>query len=105
MIAHLDLLIGSRFHSLVFALATGVPAMAIGWSHKYTELMRLMGLERFVLERPQLDAPKAVSLLTQAWAERGQHKEALLKRIPSIHGQINALFDDVASELTRCGRG
>ena len=33
------LLIGSRFHSIVAALAQGVPTICLGWAHKYEMLM------------------------------------------------------------------
>jgi polysaccharide pyruvyl transferase WcaK-like protein len=37
----------SRFHGLKNALSQNVPALALGWSHKYDELMRTYGMEPF----------------------------------------------------------
>ena len=39
IISNFDLLITSRFHSLVSALSTQTYSIAIGWSHKYREIM------------------------------------------------------------------
>lgn len=39
-----ELIVSSRFHGLVSALAAGVPALACGWSHKYNELMSDYGV-------------------------------------------------------------
>ncbi len=34
------LVVGSRFHALAGALSQGLPVLALGWSHKYAELLR-----------------------------------------------------------------
>ena len=48
-IAHSLALIGSRYHSLVAALSKCVPAIAIGWSHKYEMLFQDFELNRFLI--------------------------------------------------------
>ena len=42
--------IGARFHSIVAALSTGVPCIAQSWHHKYRDIMRMYGMEKYVHE-------------------------------------------------------
>jgi colanic acid/amylovoran biosynthesis protein len=49
-IANSRFLIGSRFHSLVAALSSGVPAIAFGWAHKYPQLLGDFDVEEFNLQ-------------------------------------------------------
>ena len=35
----------SRYHALVGALSQSIPAVALGWSHKYEEVLRIYGLQ------------------------------------------------------------
>lgn len=42
--------IASRFHGLKNALAQNVPALSVGWSHKYTELMKVYGLSDYSVD-------------------------------------------------------
>lgn len=99
VIQGLDLLVGSRFHSLVFALASRVPAVALGWTHKYGELMRTAGLGDFFLELKNLDKKRALDLVEVAWASRDKNKDILAETIPRIAGEIDAVFDEVAELL------
>jgi len=41
----------ARFHGLVSALSTGTPVMAVGWSHKYKELLRDFDAEHLVFNK------------------------------------------------------
>jgi polysaccharide pyruvyl transferase WcaK-like protein len=43
-------LISSRYHALIAAFSQNVPAAAIGWSHKYDELMQDVGLTDNILQ-------------------------------------------------------
>ena len=45
----LDFLIGTRFHSVIFSLTSGVPCIAIEYEHKSRGIMRELGLEHWVL--------------------------------------------------------
>lgn len=44
------LLVTSRFHAMVAALATGTPVFVVGWSHKYREVLAEFGLERWSID-------------------------------------------------------
>jgi colanic acid/amylovoran biosynthesis protein len=43
VLADARLVVSSRFHGLVSALSQGVPSVAVGWSHKYRELLEDYG--------------------------------------------------------------
>jgi len=49
LIAGSLMVVGSRYHSLVAAFSRHVPAIALGWSHKYDMLFRDFGCEKYVL--------------------------------------------------------
>ena len=55
IIGSAHLVVGSRFHALVSALSQGVPALGIGWSHKYELLFDDYGCSEHVVD-PTMDA-------------------------------------------------
>jgi hypothetical protein len=50
-------LVGSRFHALAGALSSAVPAIALGWSHKYQEIFSDFNVSDFCFMQPSLQIP------------------------------------------------
>ncbi|RCJ25521.1 hypothetical protein A6770_27700 [Nostoc minutum NIES-26] len=49
MIGSSRMIIGSRYHSLVASFSKAVPAIALGWSHKYEMLFEDFGCEQMIV--------------------------------------------------------
>lgn len=54
ILGHSRVVVASRFHAVVGGLSQGVPSIALGWSHKYLELLR-------DFEVPELNAEPATN--------------------------------------------
>jgi colanic acid/amylovoran biosynthesis protein len=48
-----SLVVGSRFHGIVSALAQGVPSVVMGWSHKYEGLLGDFAVPQWLVDRPE----------------------------------------------------
>lgn len=56
IIGKAQLFIGCRFHAVVAALSMEVPALTIGWSHKYSEMSAMFGLSEWVIPSEKFNA-------------------------------------------------
>lgn len=58
-----DIIIGTRFHSVIFSLASGVPAIAIAYGgNKSRGIMRDNNLEKYVIDIDKVDNNNLISL-------------------------------------------
>ena len=86
LIAKLDLLTASRFHAVISAMATGVPALVIGWSHKYAEVLAQFGLEQFVIRYSGLSRETVLENAGEILRNREKlHTEILRNTAQIIH--------------------
>ena len=80
--ACLDYLVGTRFHSVIFALTEGVPALAIEYEHKTSGIMRDLGLEDWVLPIEDVTTDRLASLFARLMRGRDDYLRQLHKVLP-----------------------
>lgn len=97
IIGNFTLLISSRYHALIGALSQGIPALAAGWSHKYEELMSVVGNE-LRLESDDGGEP-AGPVLDEFILREGEYRARLAERLPTIRLESRRVLEDVVREV------
>lgn len=94
--------IGSRFHALVAGLSQGIPCMALSWSHKYRELLKPFGLERYTIESAGAAGGAATMALFDEFIDGVPDlKLGVDAALPEVRRQVTETFDCVADALQR----
>ena len=87
IIGNAYLTIGSRYHFLIAALSSGVPSMALGWSHKYKELFGEFQVEEYVLEYKNMALENVLLLAKQLLNNRDELFAKINILLPSVKAQ------------------
>lgn len=102
MISEASLIVGSRYHALVAALSCGVPCVAVGWSHKYGELLADFGCSDHLfnlVDDFDAFAPKLDGLMNVATNQSQRTDLRLVAE--NMCRQVEVMWDDVAELLAR----
>ncbi|WP_329570977.1 polysaccharide pyruvyl transferase family protein [Kitasatospora sp. NBC_01266] len=83
--------LGTRFHSVIFALTSGVPCIAIEYEHKTRGIMRDLGLEQWVLPIAEVSTASLGTLLARLDAGRGEYLHTLATRLPGYVARAEEL--------------
>lgn len=93
----LDFLIGTRFHSVIFALTSMVPSIAIQYEHKTRGIMRDLDLEKWVIDIDKTDKDELVKMFDDLFVNRSDYLNHLKKQLPSYiekaRGTVEILKD------------
>ena len=79
-----EVAVGSRFHFLVATLSSCVPSLALSWSHKYNEMMRMAGQEDMILSYSAAGIDAVRGLTERLWHEREERRRTLHELIPGV---------------------
>jgi coenzyme F420 hydrogenase subunit beta len=98
VIGNCDLLLSSRYHALIAAMSQQIPSAAIGWSHKYDELMADVGLSSNVISfsKTKEDVLQDIDSIVRgmAWA-----KNVLASTVPAMKQSGQKALDEVISAI------
>ena len=99
IIADCSLVIVSRFHAMVLALAEKVPPLVIGWSHKYVEVMALFDLEDNVADYEAVGDDSLNRAVDEALINRDSMYQKIDAKLPSVIATAQVQVDYVSGLL------
>ncbi|MCC7359647.1 MAG: polysaccharide pyruvyl transferase family protein [Anaerolineales bacterium] len=83
----MDVFVGTRMHSNLFAFSGAVPLVAIAYQPKTQGIMRMLGLERWVLPIEQAQGAALADKLAALWADRHAVRAQLAAGLPALISQ------------------
>jgi colanic acid/amylovoran biosynthesis protein len=101
----MDLFIGTRMHSNIFALSEGVPVIAIGYQHKTQGIARSLGLEEWVLDISHIDGQRLAELIRKLCERAGSLRKQIQAQMPAVVEQSRKAGQIVAADYARLKSG
>ena len=80
----MDIFMGTRMHSNIFALCGGVPVLAIAYRHKTQGIMHMLGLDEWSIEIQTACDSKLIERLSALWKQREVVRAHLQQVLPPI---------------------
>jgi len=100
MIAQLDWFCGTRMHSAIAALSSGVPAAAIAYSDKTRGVFETCDLEDQVIDPRILSTADAVAAVCRSFENRRANRQRLGDRLPEVMRRAREQMDCIVSAST-----
>ena len=80
--------IGTRMHSVIFALVGGGPAIAISYNHKTDGMMELLGLGKYVLPIDSIDLSSSAKMARKVLDNKAQVMQKAEEQIREFRSSI-----------------
>jgi coenzyme F420-reducing hydrogenase beta subunit len=107
-ISHSEILVASRFHSMIGGLEKGVPTLLVGWSHKYKEVLDMFELGENALDFKQLQLDTLIEEFKKIEKDKDKIREQILYYLPEVkemaYRNFKAIFEYI-EQYERVNKG
>ncbi len=90
-----DWFCGTRMHSAIAALSSGVPTAAIAYSIKTQGVFESCGQGGHVADPRMLDTAEMLEALWTSWAAREEARQSLAQHLPAVKERARAQIQDI----------
>ena len=107
LIGRTDWFCGTRMHSTIAALSSGVATAALAYSLKTRGVFATCGMAGSVVDLRESTAADAVTRLQQLWHRRQETAAKLAERLPAVRARASQQLDEIvdcAREMETAGR-
>ncbi|RME42303.1 MAG: hypothetical protein D6791_18065 [Chloroflexi bacterium] len=89
----MDLFVGSRLHSNIFALTGGVPVIAVAYQDKTFGVMRMLGLEEWTVAIEEVDGDLLIRRYRRLWPERHRWRQKIQQAVSECVADLEHALD------------
>lgn len=104
-IARTDWFCGSRMHSTIGSMSSGVPTAAVAYSMKMRGVFETCGIADEVIDGRSVNGDECLLLLKDAWVRREAVRRTLSRMVESVRTQANRQLDLALEEIAGKGMG
>ncbi|GIV67485.1 MAG: polysaccharide pyruvyl transferase [Caldilinea sp.] len=97
----MDLFIGTRLHSNIFAMTAGTPVIAIAYFYKTYGIMQMLELSDWVLDIHTVDSEGLVNSLENLWVHRDAIRRHLTYKLPLIREEARLVSRLIRDDYNR----
>lgn len=91
-----ELILATRFHSAILAIAAGTPPVAISYhGPKAVGIMQMLNLEEHTVSIGEVTPSRLWSICSDAWRNRDSTAEKIRRRIPEIRRSIASASSEI----------
>jgi colanic acid/amylovoran biosynthesis protein len=105
LIGRVDVMVGTRMHSNIFALSNSVPVIAIGYLHKTMGIAQTAGVGDWVVDITNLNSHLLITKFNQLWDRQDSVRSHLEVTIPKIGQEIRKTGSFIANDYQEFIKG
>ena len=93
--ANIDLLLGMRMHSNIFAALSGTPFVAISYEYKTEGIMELLGVKEYSIPCTKISARSLFEIIERAYQSRDELSKKLTTHIDQIRKEETKRWHEI----------